>query len=191
MARDYAKKGKPVRKRKKSTKSRKGWLYLLVLIGAGFIVYRYSSLDVNKIQKDISKTLKLTKQSKQQSDKPKFEFYTRLPKGHQYPTKEKEKSSSVEKHLSSQMPSSSQIQQKQSNKRYVVQVASFKKFADADRLRASLILQGYQATLSKFTNNLSTWYRVEVGPFDSIEQARHKQQGLEQLNHTSLIKKIA
>ena len=56
---------------------------------------------------------------------------------------------------------------------YLVQAGSFEQPADADRLRASLLLLGLDA--STRTVNLdggATWHRVLVGPFDSERDTR-------------------
>ncbi len=49
---------------------------------------------------------------------------------------------------------------------YLLQVASFKNAADADRLRAELILLNLEAKAEKVqVRNGETWHRVMVGPF--------------------------
>ncbi len=55
------------------------------------------------------------------------------------------------------------------NVSYTVQAASFRQQADAQQLRAKLILQDLPATVSQASpaaeGTASTWYRVTVGPF--------------------------
>lgn len=52
--------------------------------------------------------------------------------------------------------------------RYLLQAGSFRKAADAERMRAKLILMGMpNAKTSKSTGQNGTWYRVRVGPFDN------------------------
>ncbi|MYM63585.1 SPOR domain-containing protein [Pseudomaricurvus sp. HS19] len=51
---------------------------------------------------------------------------------------------------------------------YILQVGSFKKVADADRLRAELILMNLDASVETVTvRNGETWHRVLVGPYTS------------------------
>lgn len=192
MSRDYAKKNRPktAPKKKKSTLNKKrGWHYLVLLIIGGIISYRYFAIDMQKIQQDVYKTVKLTKEKIQEKQQPTFEFYTRLPRGQE---KTKQSSSTASTSIGSNTSqTTSNTPYSSSTHRYVIQIASFKQFTDADRLRASLILQGQMATISRFTNNTVTWYRVEIGPFESLQQAKQKQLSLEKLEHSGLIKQIA
>ncbi|TBR44696.1 SPOR domain-containing protein [Marinomonas agarivorans] len=51
---------------------------------------------------------------------------------------------------------------------YMIQAASFRNPADADRMRADLILSGMDASIRKTTGkNGQPWHRVIVGPFTS------------------------
>lgn len=51
---------------------------------------------------------------------------------------------------------------------YLLQAGSFRSAADAERMRAKLILLGLpNAKTSKSTGQNGTWYRVRVGPFDN------------------------
>jgi len=50
---------------------------------------------------------------------------------------------------------------------YVLQVASFQKYEEADALRALLILEGLDVEIQEFNNKGETWHRVLVGPFES------------------------
>jgi len=52
--------------------------------------------------------------------------------------------------------------------KYLLQAGSFRSAADAERMRAKLILLGLpNAKTSKSTGQNGTWYRVRVGPFDN------------------------
>ncbi len=56
---------------------------------------------------------------------------------------------------------------------YLVQAGSFEQLADADRLRASLLLLGLDAnTRTVKLDRGHTWHRVLVGPFDSQRDTR-------------------
>jgi len=50
---------------------------------------------------------------------------------------------------------------------YVLQVGSFREFADADRIKAQLALQGIVAHVRSVDINGTTWHRVRVGPYES------------------------
>ena len=51
---------------------------------------------------------------------------------------------------------------------YILQVGAFKSFDEADRLKASLALQGIAAHIESADINGTTWHRVRVGPFTSM-----------------------
>lgn len=56
---------------------------------------------------------------------------------------------------------------------FLVQAGSFEQSADADRLRASLLLLGFDARTREVTlNSGATWHRVLVGPFDEERDTR-------------------
>lgn len=72
---------------------------------------------------------------------------------------------------------------------WVIQVASFTRVADADRLRAELILNGLP-TSSISTVNLGdkTYHRVVVGPFDKRSDLNKAQDRLAALNHQVMVR---
>jgi cell division protein FtsN len=55
--------------------------------------------------------------------------------------------------------------------RYILQAGSSRNAADAERLRASLALQGMTAQVQPVTVNGETWHRIRVGPFASRAEA--------------------
>lgn len=55
--------------------------------------------------------------------------------------------------------------------RYILQAGSSRNAADAERLRASLALQGMSAQVQPVTVNGETWHRIRVGPFGSRAEA--------------------
>jgi cell division protein FtsN len=62
---------------------------------------------------------------------------------------------------------------------YVLQVGSFKEFGDADRVKADLALKGVTAGIQTVTiNGNERWYRVRVGPFDSVGALKEARAGL-------------
>ncbi len=52
--------------------------------------------------------------------------------------------------------------------RYVLQAGSFRNNADADALKARLILAGLRAQVQAVSVNGSNWYRVRIGPFNDL-----------------------
>ncbi len=53
---------------------------------------------------------------------------------------------------------------------YVLQAGSYKNFADADRIRAQLALQGVESKVQKVTVDNDTWHRIRIGPISKLEE---------------------
>ena len=47
---------------------------------------------------------------------------------------------------------------------YVLQAGSYRDFAEADRIRAQLALQGIESRVQKVSVDADTWHRVRIGP---------------------------
>ncbi|MGB2064567.1 cell division protein FtsN [Marinomonas gallaica] len=74
---------------------------------------------------------------------------------------------------------------------YMIQAASFRSSADADRLRAKLILSGLTASIKASTSeDRGTWYRVVVGPFDTRSGESRAQDKLAEMGMNSYTYKI-
>ncbi|MES1196231.1 MAG: SPOR domain-containing protein [Steroidobacter sp.] len=53
---------------------------------------------------------------------------------------------------------------------YVLQVGSWRNFADADRVRAQLALQGIESNIQKVSVDADTWHRVRIGPITDLKK---------------------
>jgi len=53
---------------------------------------------------------------------------------------------------------------------YVLQVGSFTEYADADRRRAQLAMQGIESQIEKVVIDSKTYHRVRVGPISDLQQ---------------------
>jgi cell division protein FtsN len=53
---------------------------------------------------------------------------------------------------------------------YVLQAGSYKNFADADRVRAKLALQGVESKVQKVSVDNDTWHRIRIGPISDLDQ---------------------
>lgn len=74
---------------------------------------------------------------------------------------------------------------------YLLQAGSFRSAAEADKLRATLLLQGLNVQTSKVTSqNGSVWHRVMVGPFTSRSKLNSAQDILARANTESLVIKV-
>jgi cell division protein FtsN len=53
---------------------------------------------------------------------------------------------------------------------YVLQAGSYKNFADADRVRAQLALQGVESKVQKVSVDNDTWHRIRIGPISQLDE---------------------
>lgn len=74
---------------------------------------------------------------------------------------------------------------------YLLQAGSFRSAAEADKLRAKLLLEGLLVNTSKVTNqNGDVWHRVMVGPFTSRSKLNRAQDILANNNTDSMLIKV-
>jgi cell division protein FtsN len=166
MTRDFAKKG-----RQPSTNSRQkavrksnipGWVWLFTgaILGA-FITFLIYLSDINSAPKSTTNAAKAPEKVDNEANKtgipkPRFDFYKMLKESEVVAVQ-----SEADKAQQAAMAAAPK-------KEYLLQAGSFRKLADADRMRASLIL----LNLDAYTEDTSirggeVWQRVLVGPFDS------------------------
>jgi len=53
---------------------------------------------------------------------------------------------------------------------YVLQVGSWRNFADADRVKAQLAMQGIESNIQKVSVDADTWHRVRIGPITDLKK---------------------
>lgn len=53
---------------------------------------------------------------------------------------------------------------------YVLQAGSYRNFADADRVRAQLALQGIESKVQKVSVDNDTWHRIRIGPISKLDE---------------------
>ena len=93
--------------------------------------------------------------------RPRFDFYTILPEM-EVVVPEPEPIVPDDAHSAEQ----SAVQQ-QEHEEYMLQMGSFRSYADADRLKASLALVGLEAEIQRVTvNGGEVFHRVRSGPYD-------------------------
>jgi len=52
---------------------------------------------------------------------------------------------------------------------YVLQAGSFKNFADADRMQATLAMLGLESRVQKVSIDNDTWHRIRLGPYSDLD----------------------
>lgn len=65
---------------------------------------------------------------------------------------------------------------------YVLQAGSFTDFADADRRRAQLALQGVESRIQRVMIDDKTYHRVRVGPTNDLDELNRLRDRLKQAN---------
>ena len=131
-------------------------LILIVLSFAAFIMF----LDRNIVQNATRQPA--PEAPAQNTQKPVFDFYTVLPE-REVEIPDIATPSDAKKHAAATKikPAASE--------RYLMQVGSYQALRDADRQKAQLALLGLEARISSAEVNGNTYYRVEMGPYDSTQ----------------------
>ena len=73
---------------------------------------------------------------------------------------------------------------------YVLQAGSFRNHADADRMRATLALQGIESGIQKVTVDNDTWHRVRVGPIRDPQRLAETQRKLREARVDALVIRV-
>lgn len=183
MAQDFAKRRRAPAKKGGYQSQVPGWVWLFTgsVLGAFvmFLVYlagippQAGQLS-GKLEETVSKVTQPNAQpSSEDSElesadgipKPRFDFY-RLLKDSEVVVE-----TAPARPITTPRPSESTSESNEvveANVEYVLQVGSFKNLADADRLRAELILLNLDAGIETVQlRNSETWHRVIVGPYRS------------------------
>ncbi len=112
------------------------------------------------------------------TNKPKFDFYTILPEL-EVAIPEQELINTESKNTTSTV-----------HHQYILQAGSFKKFEEADKLKARLALQGIEASIQKVKiNDTDTWHRVRIGPMNNIKILNNTRRRLRALGIASIVVK--
>lgn len=74
---------------------------------------------------------------------------------------------------------------------YLIQVAAFSKKQDAEHLKASLLLKGFDVHVAMVAQQKTNWYRVVIGPFHTRADAERAQIVLNRNEHIKgMIRKL-
>jgi cell division protein FtsN len=73
---------------------------------------------------------------------------------------------------------------------YVLQAGSYKNFADADRIRAQLALQGIESKVQKVSVDNDTWHRIRVGPISNLDELNRMRQILRKADVDVLVIRV-
>lgn len=189
MSRDYAK------SQHKEHKPIPGWVWMLAGLAIGLFVALLVYIKDNSSGKlvitetvakvfqkqtdvrDVKKDKSTPPPQPADNSKPKFDFYTILPE------------------LEVAIPEQELIDSKdtsttKSKQQYILQAGSFKKFEEADKLKARLALEGIEAGIQKVKiNDTDTWHRVRIGPLNNISTLNQTRRRLRSLGISSIVVK--
>jgi cell division protein FtsN len=110
------------------------------------------------------------------NSKPKFDFYTILPE------------------LEDAIPEQELLNDKKSGnksgQKFILQAGSFRKFEEADKLKARLALQGIVADIQTVKiNDTDTWHRVRIGPINDLDALNQTRRRLRNMGIASIVVK--
>jgi cell division protein FtsN len=166
MARDYKTKRKP-------SGGFSGWVGVVCGLGVGLAVAGLVYVKDHRPDAAVARTAKADKK-KSRADAPpdadsgdtgaaedgsKYDFYNQLPK-FEVVVPEKEKDV---------RPDTRAVPETRRGT-YVLQAGSYKNFADADRVRAQLALQGVESKVQKVSVDNDTWHRIRIGPISKLDE---------------------
>jgi cell division protein FtsN len=168
MARDY----KPRRKPKGAFS---GWIGVALGLGAGLAVAALVYVKDHKPPTSATQLTKAEKKRPHNTEQPpdpdgagavpgddsgtSYDFYSSLPKFEVVvPEKEKDVRPDIRAVPETRRGT------------YVLQAGSYKNFADADRVRAKLALQGVESKVQKVSVDNDTWHRIRIGPISDLDQ---------------------
>lgn len=70
---------------------------------------------------------------------------------------------------------------------YVLQVGSYRNFADADRVRAKLAIQGVESNIQKIAIDDDVWHRVRIGPINNLNKLEDTRRKLREVQIDALV----
>ena len=126
-------------------------------------------------------------QAKDKPREPRFDFYTILPELEVFiPESEIKSDTKPGSTSTSKVPDI----KPDSNKSYILQVASFRNLDDADKLKASLALLGSHSTIQTVTINGEKWHRVRLGPFHDTNSLQQTLMTLKQNDINAIVMEL-
>jgi cell division protein FtsN len=170
MTRDFAKKSRPAPRRRKAQSQVPGWVWLFTgtVLGAfiTFLVY-LADLPESPGASAEAGTPVAQRDPEPESrpiSKPRFDFYKLLKESEVIVPATEPEPEQREPELQRQAAEP----RLQDREEFILQVGSFRRTDEADRLRAQLLLLNLEAYTEQVTlNNDQVWHRVLVGPFNN------------------------
>jgi cell division protein FtsN len=178
-------------------KSTPGWIWLLVGFALGLVVALLVYLNGQSALQGLQKSTFLIpneanpqptqdqptqdgqKEASSSAPKRRFDFYTLLP---ELDVTVPETPKPVQ-----EVKVSPKVTKQAKSRGYVLQVGSFRKYQDADSLKARIALMGIESSIQTVHVNNSTWHRVRVGPYTDREQLNRIRDSLRNNNVKAIL----
>ena len=170
-----------------------GWMGVLCGLALGLGVAGIIYIKDHRPDTQISRVSKADKKKSRLNESPdteaaesgteepakSYDFYDRLPK-FEVVVPEKEKDV---------RPDTKSVPETRRGT-YVLQAGSYKNFADADRVRAQLALQGVESKVQKVTVDNDTWHRIRIGPISKLDELNRLRQILRKADVDVLVIRV-
>lgn len=164
MPRDYKHRGRSKRRRQEPP----GWQWMLAGLALGLVVavgvYVYDRRPGGIVAQAAVRPMPAAggdtaDEDVEREDAGRFQFYELLPKFEVViPERERGVAADAEPAKLTRPGS------------YVLQAGSFRNYADADRMQATLALLGVESRIQNITIDDDAWHRVRVGPIDDLDE---------------------
>ena len=146
-----------------------GWIGFACGLGLGLAVAGVVYLKDHRLDAPLASADKVIKKRGRGSEPPEagyasadesksYAFYEMLPKFEVVPEKDKDVRPDIKSIPETRRGT------------YVLQAGSYKNFADADRVRAKLALQGIESNVQTVTVDNDTWHRIRIGPISKLDE---------------------
>ncbi len=192
-------------------KSVPGWVWLVCGLAIGGFLAFLATLEPggeevkrNKEPAQARQPVKPKPQPSEQPVKPKYDFYTLLPESEvivppeakqpEAPAKPvtPEQAAKIDEEralaaLSGQVPPPPPAVAKAPVTQFFLQAGSFRKQAEADKVRAQIILLGQDVRVERVSVRDEPWFRVLVGPYTTREQLNAAQKTLAASGYKNLL----
>ncbi len=186
LARDY-------RSKRRRSGGFSGWLGVLCGLGVGLAVAAVIYIKDHRPDAQIARMAKPDKHRPRANEAPdteaaeaapeepgkSYDFYDMLPK-FEVVVPEKEKDV---------RPDTKSVPETRRGT-YVLQAGSYKNFADADRVRAKLALQGVESKVQKVSVDNDTWHRIRIGPISKLDELNRLRQILRKADVDVLVIRV-
>ncbi|MFT6428995.1 MAG: cell division protein FtsN [Halopseudomonas sp.] len=155
-----------------------GWLWLVSGLAIGLFIAFLFQLEPGKetVKRDKTPPAPPPSQTRKATEEPRYDFYTLLPESEVIVPQGgvPEVAPAADPQVDS--PSGAA---KDTGTRFFLQAGSFRKQAEADRVRAQILLLGLDVRLEDARlGSGDVWYRVQVGPYTDRTKLSQAQQVL-------------